>query len=303
MTSIGYKNQFAYVLKSIRKNPALKPILPNLENKNYLISGGTRGIGYSIADHLVGLGANVMVIGKTSTPHSKLENTIYSAAEQINKKHNSTNCLSACVDIRSPLSIDNALVHAEETFGQLDGVVLNASALCLDNTLGQKEKEIRLMSEVNIMGTFIMGQKCIRHIENSKHGSVLLIAPPIEMLYDDNWWTNHLYYSMSKFNMSLMSKFWDKEFPGIGVNTLWPRTTVDTAPVRNILGGEEMSNISRTPDIMGKAASHIFLADPKKCSGFHFIDDEVLASLDEDVEQYRVNPHISEKELMPDFFC
>ena len=303
MTSAGYKNQFAYVLKSIRKNPSLKPILPNLKDRSYLISGGTRGIGYSIADHLVGLGANVMVIGKTKETHPKLENTIFSAAEKINEKHDSNNCIPACVDIRCPESIDTAIFHAQTSFGKIDGVVLNASALCLNNTLDQTEKEIKLMSEVNIMGSFIMGQKCINHIKNSNHGSVLMVAPPVEMLYDDNWWTNHLYYSMSKFNMSLMSKFWDKEFPDIGVNTLWPRTTVDTAPVRNILGGEEMANISRTPDIMGKAASHIFLADPKKCSGFHFIDDEVLASLDEDVEQYRVNPNISEKELMPDFFC
>ena len=92
MTTVGYKNQFAYVLKSIRKNPSLKPILPDLKNRSYLVSGGTRGIGYSIADHLTGLGANVMVIGKTKETHPKLENTIFSAAEKINEKHSIYSC-------------------------------------------------------------------------------------------------------------------------------------------------------------------------------------------------------------------
>ena len=103
--------------------------------------------------------------------------------------------------------------------------------------------------------------------------------------------------------MSLMAKYWNKEFPSIGINTLWPRTTINTAPVQNILGGDEMVNISRRSDIMGEAAKHIIYADPKICNGKNFIDDEVLASLDIDVEQYRVNPDIKEKDLMPDFFC
>ena len=119
----------------------------------------------------------------------------------------------------------------------------------------------------------------------------------------DDWWVNHMYYSMSKFNMSLMAKFWNKEFPDVSVNTLWPRTTLDTAPVRNILGGDEMVNISRTPDIMGDAAMHMFKTDPMKCNGKNYIDDEVLASLDIDVEQYRINKELKGKDLMPDFFC
>ena len=159
------------------------------------------------------------------------------------------------------------------------------------------------MSGVNINGTFRVGQRCLEHIQNSDHGSILLISPPIVMLYEDDWWTNHLYYSMSKFNMSLMSKFWDKEFTNVGVNTLWPRTTLNTAPVRNILGGDAMAQISRTPDIMGEAAKHIICADPKICTGKNLIDDEVLSSLDIPLEQYKVNKDLPDKELMPDFFC
>ena len=187
--------------------------------------------------------------------------------------------------------------------GKIDGVVLNASALCLNNTLQQTQKEVDLMSSVNINGTYLFGQKCLQYMHKNKEGHMLMIAPPINMLYTDDWWTNHIYYSMSKFNMSLMAKFWNKEFSNIGINTLWPRTTINTAPVKNLLGGDEMVNISRTVDIMGDAAYQIFAADPMVCNGKNFIDDEVLASLDIDVEKYRVNPDLKEKDLMPDFFC
>jgi citronellol/citronellal dehydrogenase len=148
-----------------------------------------------------------------------------------------------------------------------------------------------------------MGKKCLKHIKNSTHPSVLVIAPPIEMLNNDDWWINHLYYSMSKFNMSIMAKFWNKEFPNISVNTLWPRTTIATAPVQNLLGGTEMMNISRKTDIMGDAAEIILKANPKLCTGKNFIDDEVIASSDIDVEKYRYNNYKKEKDLMPDFFC
>ena len=297
------KSKYAYVLKSIKKDMTLKPILENLNGKTYVISGASRGIGYNIAKNLAVAGANVTILGKTQIKHPKLEGTIYSAAEEINDKVKKPSCLAVACDIRNSQEIDIAIGETISTFGKIDGVVLNASALCLNNTLNQTEKEIELMTSVNINGTFLMGQKCLKHIKNSSHGSVLTISPPIDMLYTDDWWTNHLYYSMSKFNMSLMSKFWNKEFPNVGINTLWPRTTIDTAPVRNILGGEEMSNISRKTDIMGEAARIILMADPNICNGKNFIDDEVLASLDIDTEQYRINPNIKEKDLMPDFFC
>ncbi len=297
------KSRYAYVLKSIKKDLTLKPILENLNGKTYVISGASRGIGYNIAKNLAIAGANVTILGKTQIKHPKLEGTIYSAAEEINDTIKKSSCLAVACDIRNSKEIDNAIGETISAFGKIDGVVLNASALCLNNTLNQTEKEIDLMTSVNINGTFLMGQKCLKHIKNSDHGSVLTISPPIDMLYTDDWWNNHLYYSMSKFNMSLMSKFWNKEFPNVGINTLWPRTTIDTAPVRNILGGEEMSNISRKTDIMGEAARIILMADPSICNGKNFIDDEVLASLDIDTEQYRINPDIKEKDLMPDFFC
>ena len=297
------KSKYFFALKSMQKDLTLKPVLNNLNGRTYIISGGTRGIGFNIAKTLALSGANVTILGKTASNHPKLENTIYSAADLITNATQKPNCNGIICDIRVPQHIDFAVQETIDVFGRLDGVILNASALCLNNTLNQKEKEIELMSSVNINGTFLVGQKCLKHIQNSDHPNVIVIAPPISMLYNNNWWTDNLYYSMSKFNMSLMAKIWDKEFPNVSVNTLWPRTTIDTAPVRNILGGSDMVNISRTPDIMGLAAKSIIMADPSICTGNNYIDDFVLGSLDIDPEQYRVNKNINEKELMPDFFC
>ena len=298
------KNKYTYVLKSMKKHKFLKPKLTDLSGKTYVISGGSRGIGLSIGKHLASLGANIALLGKTNEPHPKLEGTIHTACNEVLMAGNeNSKALGLVCDIRNPESIDSAVNSIVKEFGSIDGAVLNASALCLNPTLKQTDKEVDLMTGVNINGTFRVGQRCLEHINKSDHGSILLISPPIEMLYEDDWWVNHLYYSMSKFNMSLIGKFWDKEFPNVGVNTLWPRTTLNTAPVRNILGGDAMAQISRSPDIMGEAAKHIICADPEVCTGKNLIDDEVLSSLDIPLEQYKVNKDLPDKELMPDFFC
>jgi citronellol/citronellal dehydrogenase len=296
------KRNYAFVLKSIKKDKTINPA-KSLKNKTFIVAGASRGIGYDIAKKLALQGANVTIIGKTKHKHTKLEGTIFTAAENICDLTKSTNCMAVPCDIRVDEQVDHAINETIDVFGNINGVILNASALCLNNTLNQTRKEVELMSSININGTYLLGQKCLKHMNNNESGHMLIIAPPIEMLYTDDWWINHFYYSMSKFNMSLMAKFWNEEFPNIGVNTLWPRTTINTAPVQNLLGGEEMMNISRTTDIMGDAAKYILGSDPLKCNGKHFIDDEVIASMNEDVEKYRVNKQLKEKDLMPDFFC
>ena len=300
----SYKSSFRYVLKSIKKDKSLKPVVKNLKDKTYIVSGGTRGIGLSIAKKLSYMGANVAIFGKTQREHPKLEGTITTACKEIQSMNRlGDTSLGLYCDVRNPETIENCVEIVVDKFGGLDGVILNASALCLNNTLNQKNKEIDLMSEVNIRGSFLVGKHCIKHLRNSDHPHILSIAPPLDMINDSDWWVNHLYYSMSKYNMSLMTKMWHHEFPNIGANTLWPRTTINTAPVRNILGGEKMINISRDASIVGDAASHIIMSDPLKCTGKNFIDDEVIVSMNGDVEKYRVNHKVSEKDLMPDFFC
>jgi citronellol/citronellal dehydrogenase len=303
---MNLKKSYQFVLKSVKKDVSLVPALHSLRGKTYVISGGTRGIGLAIGKSLATMGANIVLLGKTQKPHPKLEGTLDSAAEEVQRVSASTHhqkVLPLFCDIRNHDSITEAINKVINTYDGIDGALLNASALCLRSTLDQTKKEVDLMSGVNINGTFLMGQACLQHIQKKEHGHVLTISPPLSMLDEHDWWTPHLYYSMSKFNMTLMARTWGKEFPHVGVNTLWPRTTIDTAPVRNLLGGAPMVSISRKPEIMGDAAKHIFLADPRLCTNKNFIDDEVLASLDIDVEKYRVDTKITEKELMPDFFC
>ncbi len=297
------KSNYAFVLKSIKKDKTLKPVVSSFKDRTYIVSGASRGIGFNIAKKLALNGANVTIIGKTQTKHPKLEGTIYSAAEEICELTQKPNCTAIPCDIRVPKQVDFAINETLDIYGNIHGVVLNASALCLNNTINQTEKEVELMSSVNINGSYLFGKKCLTHMAKNPFGQMLIIAPPLDMLYTDEWWVNHFYYSMSKYNMSLMAKYWNKEFKHIGINTLWPRTTINTAPVQNLLGGDAMMNISRKTDIMGDAAKHIFSSDPAICNGKNFIDDEVMASLDVDVEQYRVNENIQEKDLMPDFFC
>lgn len=297
------KKNYAFVLKSIKKDKTLKSVTDTLKNKNYIVAGGSRGIGYDIAKKLALAGANVTITGKTQTKHPKLDGTVFSAADSICDLVKKPACNAVPCDIRVPEQIEHAINESLDIYGSIDGVILNASALCLNNTLQQTEKEVELMSSVNIKGTYSFGQKCLQHMHKNNNGHMLIIAPPLDMLYNDEWWVNHFYYSMSKFNMSLMAKYWNKEFSNIAVNTLWPRTTINTAPVQNLLGGQAMVDISRKTDVMGDAAKYIFMSDPEKCNGKNFIDDEVLASMDVDLEQYRVDPNIKEKDLMPDFFC
>ena len=291
----------SYVLKSFHKHHCLAPLVPDLTGKTYIVSGSTRGIGYDIAEKLLKQKANVTILGKTRDPHPKLEGTLDTAVN--NLQQISDNVHGEICDVRNEENIEKVVKNTNDKFGGIDGIILNASALCLNNTIRQTSKEINLMTDVNIKGSFLMGKYAMPYIQNSLHPHILTISPPIDMLYNDKWWKNHIYYSMSKFNMSLMAKFWNSEFTHIGVNTLWPRTTINTAPVRNILGGEDMINISRKTDIMGDAATAIMMSDPLKCKGNNFIDDEVIVSIGKDVEQYRVNPNIQEKDLMPDFFC
>jgi len=297
------RNNFTYVMKSIKKDTTLKPILNNLVGKTYVVSGASRGIGLSIAQRIANKGGNVAILGKTAEPHPKLEGTIHTAVDYIKKSTNNNNVLGLVCDIRNNDDINKSIKTVVDTFSSIDGVVLNASALCLKPTLHVSSKEIDLMCNVNINGTYKVGKECLKYINQSEHGNVVVISPPIEMINNDDWWTNHGYYSMSKYNMSLMAKFWNNEFSNVGVNTLWPRTTIATAPVKNILGGDEMLKISRKPEIMGDACLSILQADPILCSGNNYIDDEVLASLDIDLHKYQVDEKLNEKELMPDFFC
>ncbi len=267
----------------------------SLKGRTLFITGASRGIGKAIALRAAQDGANVVVAAKTATPHPKLPGTIHTAAEEIEAAGGQA--LAVVVDVRDPENIAEAVSAAVERFGGIDICVNNASAIQLTSTLDTPMKRFDLMFGVNVRGTFATSQACLPHLLKSDHARILNLSPPLNM--ETRWFQPHVAYTMSKFGMSMCVLGMAGEFAGrVGVNALWPKTTIATAAV-NMLGGEPMMNSSRTPEIMADAA-HWILTRPVDVTGNFFIDEDALAQAGvTDLDKYAVSPGTP---LTPDFF-
>lgn len=273
----------------------------SLKNKTLFITGASRGIGKAIALRAAADGAQIVIAAKTAEPHPKLEGTIYTAAEEIEAAGGKA--LPLVVDIRSEELVEKAVAEAVKTFGGIDILVNNASAISLTGTEKTAMKRYDLMHSVNGRGTFLCSQKCIPHLKQAENPHVLNISPPLNM--EARWFGPHVAYTMAKYGMSLCVLGMAEEFKeaGIAFNALWPRTTIDTAAVRNLLGGEKLASVSRTPEIMADAAHFVLTQNSKEYSGQFLIDDEVLAAAGiHDLKKYQVNPELPIEKLAPDFF-
>lgn len=270
----------------------------NFNNKTVFITGASRGIGKAIALKLAANGANIVVAAKSTEENAKLGGTIYSAAQEIEAAGGKA--LAVQLDIRYEEQIRVAVVKTVETFGGIDMLINNASAIQLTGTLQTEAKRFDLMHDINVRGTFLMTQACIPYLQKSTHAHILTLSPPINLI--PKWMAPHIAYTMSKFNMSMMALAWAGEFKkdGIASNALWPRTTIDTAAVRNLLGGEALAKMSRTTDILADAAFYILSKTNLEYTGNTFIDEEVLAKEGiTDLEKYSVVP---ETDLYQDLF-
>ncbi|WP_106392166.1 SDR family oxidoreductase [Enhygromyxa salina] len=272
--------------------------MADLAGKTLFITGASRGIGKAIALRAAKDGANVVIAAKTATPHPKLEGTIYTAAEEIEQAGGKA--LPLIVDVRFEDQIRAAVAKAVETYGGLDVLVNNASAIMLTGTLETPLKRYDLMHQVNARGTFACSQACIPHLLEAANPHILNISPPLNL--NPRWFQGHVAYTMAKYGMSMCVLGMAGEFArkGLAVNALWPRTPIATAAVENLLGGEQMMKQSRTVEIMADAAHEVLTRDAKQCTGNFFIDEELLreAGVD-DFTKYAVDPS---QELLPDFF-
>ena len=269
------------------------------ENKVVLVTGGSRGIGKAIALKLASQGAHVAIVGKTAEPHPKLEGTIYTAAEEI-AKAGPGNVLPLQGDIMSEESIKHIVKTTIDTFGVIDILINNASAISLTSTEETESKRWDLMHGINVRGTFLMSKECIPHLRRAHNPHILNLSPPLNM--DPAWFGKHLAYTMSKYGMSMVVLGLAEELKQqrIAVNALWPRTTIATAAVQNLLGGDFLMQRSRTTEIVADAAFHILQQPSFECSGNFFIDEEVLKKQGvTDFTKYAVNP---EMKLMMDLF-
>jgi citronellol/citronellal dehydrogenase len=270
----------------------------SLKGKTLFVSGASRGIGHAIALRAARDGANIVIAAKTETEHPKLPGTIYTAAKDM--ENAGGQALPVVCDIRFEEQVQAAVEKAIEKFGGIDICVNNASAISLTGTLQTEMKRFDLMNQINSRGTFMVSKYCLPHLKRGNNPHILNLAPPLSM--KAKWFKNHTAYTMAKFGMSMCTLGMSAEFAkdGIAVNSLWPETAIDTAAVRNLLGGEEMAKGSRTPDIVADAAHIIFSRPSKECTGNFFVDVEVLRSEGiTDFEKYAVSPG---HELVKDFF-
>jgi citronellol/citronellal dehydrogenase len=294
---LAHSNQRAYTQRVVSTN-LLGRSMNSLRGKTVLITGASRGVGKAIGLRAARDGANVVVAAKTVEPHPRLPGTIYTAAEEIEQAGG--RALACAVDVRFEEQIQAAVDRAVATFGGIDILVNNASAIQLTGTLATEMKRYDLMQSVNVRGTYLTSKLCLPHLVKAANPHILNLAPPLNL--DPRWFAPHLAYTMSKYGMSLCVLGMAAEFreQGVAVNALWPRTVIATAAVRNLLGGEEIIARSRRPKIVADAA-HVILTHPsRECSGNFFIDEQVLAAAGvTDFDQYAVTPG---SELIPDFF-
>ena len=270
--------------------------MTSLQGKTLFISGASRGIGLAIGLRAAKDGANVAIAAKTAEPHPRLPGTVYTAAEEIEKAGGKA--LPNIVDIRHEDQVEAAINKTVETFGGIDILVNNASAIMLTGTLQTPMKRYDLMHSVNTRGTFVCSQKALPHLLKADNPHILNISPPLNM--EAKWFGGHVAYTMAKFGMSMCVLGMAEEFKGkVAVNALWPQTAIATAAVQNLLGGEEAMSRCRKPEIMADAA-HAVLTKSTDFSGNFLVDEAVLKEAGvTDFDQYAVTPGV---DLVPDFF-
>ena len=263
-----------------------------------LITGASRGIGKAIALKLAAEGANIVVAAKSGEEDPRLGGTIFSAAAEIEAAGGKA--LPVQVDIREEDQIAAAVSKAVETFGGIDVVINNASAIQLTGTEQTPARRFDLMHDINVRGTFLVVQHCLPYLKKGTNPHILTLSPPVNL--QSKWLAPHVAYTISKYNMNMMAMGWAGEFRELGIasNALWPKTTIATAAVKNLLGGDALIRMSRTVDILADAAYFILAKQQLQYTGRTFIDEEVLAAEGiTDLSKYAVEPG---GQLYPDLF-
>ncbi len=271
--------------------------MTNLRGKTMFVTGGSRGIGLAIALRAARDGANVAIAAKTADPHPKLPGTIYTSAAAIDEAGGKG--LAIMMDVREEASVTAALAKTAETFGGIDIIVNNASAIQLTNSQMTDMRRFDLMLGVNTRGTFMVSKLAVPYLEKSDNPHILALSPPLDMR--EKWFAHHTAYSIAKYGMSMtvLGLAGELRSKGIAVNALWPRTTIATAAIEFVVG-EALMSMSRTPDIMADAAHAIVTKPARDFTGQFLIDDTFLASEGmTDFEHYRVD---ATKPLAQDFF-
>ncbi len=279
-------------------NPSSPHNSAPLRDRTILMSGGSRGIGLAIALRAARDGANIALLAKTGEPHPRLEGTVHTAAEEIDRAGGTA--LPIVGDVRDEEAIGRAVAATVERFGGIDIVVNNASAIDLSPSTDLAAKKFDLMQQIEVRGTFLLTRAAVPHLRASDHAHVLTLSPPLNLT--KQWLGSCVGYMLAKYGMTLAALGFAAEYEGDGIasNALWPRTIIATAAVQNLLGGDAAMARARKPEIMGDAAHAILARPPMDRTGQTLIDDEVLAEIgvtNLGPYQYSDNP-----DLQPDIF-
>jgi len=265
------------------------------------MSGGSRGIGLAIALRAARDGASIVLLAKTDQPHPRLEGTIHTAADAIRAAGG--RALPVLGDVRDDDDIARAVDSAVAEFGGIDAVVNNASVIDLSRTLDLAPKKYDLMQDVNVRGTFMLSRAAVPALREAANPHILSLSPPISLT--PRWLGAHTGYTLAKYGMSMVTLGLAAEFAeeGIAANTLWPRTTIATAAVRNLLGGDRVMAASRTPEIYADAAYKVLVSPARELTGRSLLVEDVLAESGvTDLSAYAAVPGTPDSALFPDIF-
>jgi citronellol/citronellal dehydrogenase len=283
---------------SFTKKIKLRFVMP-FKNKTIFITGASRGIGKAIALRLAADGANIVIAAKSVTEDPRLGGTIYSAAEAVEAAGGKA--LALQLDIRDEAASKAAIQQAAEHFGGIDALINNASAINLQPTEKTEPRRYDLMHDINVRGTFFLCQAAIPYLKKSTNAHIITLSPPINM--QPKWFAGHLAYTISKYSMSMIAYGLSAELKpfGIAANALWPKTTIATAAVNNLLGGEMLMKLSRTPAIIADSVHFILQQPAAQYTGQFLLDEEVLAQAGiTDLDCYAYVP--GNKQFYPDLF-
>ncbi|KAI8323970.1 NAD(P)-binding protein [Martensiomyces pterosporus] len=273
----------------------------SLAGKVLFITGASRGIGKAIAIRAARDGASIAIAAKTADPNPKLPGTIYSAAKDIEAAGGKA--LPIQCDIRNEEQVKRAVDLTVSTFGKIDIVINNASAISLTGTESTDVKRYDLMHSINGRGTWMVSKFAIEHLKKSDNPHILNISPPLSM--EEKWFAPFPAYTIAKYNMSLCVLGMAGEFRqyGVGVNALWPLTMIETAALKVADKGNADTRRSRTPEIMADAAYHILTQKSTEFTGNFCLDELLLRKAGvADFEKYSNTPGTKLEDLSPDFF-
>lgn len=261
----------------------------SLKNKTIFITGASRGIGREMALRFARDGANIVVTGKTSDLDPRHQGTIHTTADEVRAAGG--RALAVQMDVRDDNAVAAAVSTATETFGGIDVLVNNASAISLTGTLATSAKRFDLMQQINTRGTYVCSQACLPYLKQAANPHILTLSPPLNL--DPKWFRDHVGYTIAKYGMSMCTLGMAAEFAGdgIAVNSLWPRTTIATAAVATFF--PQAIAASRKPAVMADAAWLIVTGKSREVTGNFFIDEDVLRSHGvTDFSRYAVTPGV-----------